>query len=62
MQFSADQNPSRYDNQCALLDGPLGSAESVTYGINYRSPLNKIDGYHVANGQMPQDIKHDCTL
>lgn len=30
----------------------------MTYGINYRSPLNEISGFHVAGGQMPQDIMH----
>ena len=30
----------------------------MTYGINYPSPLNKIDGFHAASGQMPQDILH----
>lgn len=47
-----------YDYQCSLLNGPLGSAESVTYGINYSSPLNQIDGFHAASCQMPQDIMH----
>ena len=32
--------------------------DSVTYGINYRSPLNDIPFYHVANSQLPQDIMH----
>ena len=32
--------------------------DSVTYGINYRSPLNDIPFYHVANTQLPQDIMH----
>ena len=30
----------------------------MTYGINYPSPLNKITGFHAANGQMPQDVMH----
>ena len=33
--------------------------DSVTSGIKSRSPLNKIDFFHVANsGQLPQDIMH----
>lgn len=52
------RTPINYDYHCSLLSGPLGAAESVTYGINYPSPLNKIDGFHVANGQLPQDIMH----
>ena len=52
------RTPSNYDYQCSLLNGPLGSTESVTYGINYCSPLNQINGFHVASGHMPQDIMH----
>lgn len=47
--------PINYDYHCSVLSGPLGAAESV---INYPSPLNKIDGFHVTNGQLPQDIMH----
>lgn len=32
--------------------------DSVTSGIKSRSPLNKIDFFHVANSQLPQDIMH----
>lgn len=32
--------------------------DSVTYGVNSQSVLNKIPNFHVANGQMPQDIMH----
>ena len=52
------RTPNNYDYQCSLLSGPLSSAESVTYGINYRSPLNEINGFHAASGQLPQDIMH----
>jgi len=52
------RTPSSYDYQCSLLSGPLGCSESVTYGLNYCSPLNQIEGFHAANGQMPQDIMH----
>ena len=30
----------------------------MTYGINHRSELNKIQGFHVANSQLPQDVMH----
>ncbi len=30
----------------------------MEYGINYRSPLHKIVGFHVALGQIPQDLMH----
>ena len=32
--------------------------DSTTYGLNYRSPLNEIEFFHVANSQVPQDIMH----
>ncbi len=41
-----------------MLEGPHGSADSVTYGLLSQSPLNEIDNFHVANGQLPQDIMH----
>ena len=62
MQFTEDQYelrcPSSYDYQCSLLNGPLHEYDSTTYGINYRSPLNDIPGFHAANSQLPQDIMH----
>lgn len=50
--------PERYDYYCGLLNGPFDSFDSVTYGLNERSPLNSINDFHVANGQLPQDIMH----
>ena len=32
-------------------------SDLVTYGIN-RSVLNELYGFHVANGQLPQDVMH----
>ena len=62
LQFTEEglllRSPSNYDYHCSLLDGPLAAYESVTYGINYRSPLNEIEGFHSAGGQMAQDIMH----
>ena len=52
------RTPCNYDYQCSLLNGPLHSSESTTYGLNYCSPLNQISGFHAASGQMPQDIMH----
>jgi hypothetical protein len=52
------RDPVSYDYQCSLLDGPLADHDSTTYGINYRSPLNEITGFHVANSQIPQDVMH----
>ena len=47
-----------YDYQCSLLDGPLADHDSTTYGVNYKSPLNEIKGFHVANSQLPQYLMH----
>ena len=52
------RDPVSYDHQCSCLEGDLGVYDSVTYGINCRSPLNRIRGFHVANNQLPQDIMH----
>lgn len=52
------RSKENYEYHCSLLDGPLSESDSVTYGINYNSPLNKLTGFHVANGQLPQDVMH----
>ena len=62
IQFTEDEfvmrTPDNHDYHCSLLKGPLAAHDSVTYGVNAESPLNKLDGFHVANGQLPQDIMH----
>lgn len=40
------------------MNGPYASDNSTTYGLNYSSPLNEVHYFHVANGQLPQDIMH----
>ena len=52
------RDPTPYDYRCSLLDGPLMDHDSTTYGINCKSPLNEIKGFHVANNQLPQDVMH----
>ena len=52
------RDPASYDKHCQYLEGELRDYDSVTYGINYESPLNKIHGFHVANNQLPQDVMH----
>jgi len=52
------RNPASHDYHCCLLDGPYADVDSTTFGINNRSVLNSIPNFHVANGQMPQDIMH----
>lgn len=52
------RTPQSYDYHCSLLSGPLASEDSITYGVNLRSPLNDIDYFHVANSQLPQDVMH----
>ena len=52
------RTPASYDYHCLLLDGSLADSDSVTYGINFRSPLNDLEHFHVANTQLPQDVMH----
>ena len=47
-----------YDCHCSLLHGPLKEHHSTTYGINNKSVLNELEGFHVANSQLPQDMMH----
>ena len=51
------RTPETYNYHCALLDGPLSYEDSVKYGVNFYSPLNDLDNFHVVN-QLPQDIMH----
>ena len=48
------RSPVNYEYHCSLLTGVLREADSVTYGINYESVLNKLDDFSVANGQLLQ--------
>lgn len=52
------RDPASHDYHCSLLDGTLGTEDSITYGVNHKSALNRIDFFHVANTQLPQDIMH----
>ena len=52
------RTPESYNYHCSLLSGPLADADSVTYGVNYRSPLNNLPDFDVCNNQLPQDIMH----
>jgi len=40
------------------MEGSLAEADSITYGINYKSALNKLEDFHVCNNQLPQDMMH----
>ena len=50
--------PASYDYHCSLLDGCLDDSDSVTYEVNFHSPLNDLKHFHVANSQLPQDVMH----
>ena len=52
------RNPDNYDYHCSLLNGVLAETDSVKYGINYKSALNKLEDFHVCDGQLPQDLMH----
>lgn len=47
-----------YEYHCSLLTGVLRESDSVTYEINYKSTLNKLDYFYAGNGQLPQDVMH----
>ena len=61
-KFHASQfklrTPESYDYHCSLLEGELESYNSTTYGLNFNSPLNMLEGFHVANSQLPHDVMH----
>jgi len=52
------RNPATYEYHCSLLRGVLREADSVTYGLNCESVLNKLDDFNVCDGQLPQDMMH----
>ena len=52
------RTPAAYDAQCDILENSRNSKDSVNFGINCRSELNKIEGFHVVNSQLPQDAMH----
>lgn len=52
------RTPELHDYYCSLLNGPLQSFNSTTYGVNYDSILNKIPLFNVADWQLPQDVMH----
>lgn len=62
IQFTEEEfvlrNPEAHDYHCDLLDSSLSAYDSTTYGVNHRSPLNKVDHFHVTSGQLPQDLMH----
>ena len=47
-----------YFEHCSLLEGPLKSHFSTTYGVNFLSVLEEVPGFSVING-LPHDIMHD---
>lgn len=63
LQFAEEdfslRTPSTYNRDCERIEnGTIPEYDSVTYGLNYRSPLNKIEYFHVSNFQIPHDIMH----
>lgn len=50
------RNPNSHDYHCSLLLGNFAETDSITYGVNHSSVLNDIPDFHVADGQMPQDV------
>lgn len=52
------RTPESYDYHCSLMTGLLAEADSITYGINYKSELNKLEDFHSYNNQLSQDMMH----
>ena len=50
-----------YSHHCDLIETAPELAEhySTVYGINYRSPLDSLSNFEVAEGAMIPDIMHD---
>ena len=60
--FSESFLPRTVDNykaHCDLVEGPLGSHFSTTYGINHRSCLLDIKDFSMFGGGLPHDTMHD---
>lgn len=66
LQFNEEdyilRTPAHHDFFCSLLDGPLATFDSTTYGVNSCSPLNQIDNFHVANGQLATSRYYACDI
>ena len=62
MQFKHEdfelRTPYLHDYHCSLLTGALKDINSTTYGVNFKSCLNDITHFNVANWQLPQDVMH----
>ena len=52
------RSPEKHDRQCQLLEGPLKTHHSTTYGINRRSILETVPHFSVVRN-LPHDIMHD---
>lgn len=50
---------SDHKSQLKLVNGPLGSHYSTTYGINRESSLLKIKNFSLFGGGLPHDAMHD---
>lgn len=48
-----------YKVHCDLIEGPLGSYYSKTYGINQRSCLLDVNDFSMFSGGLPHDCMHD---
>ena len=51
-------SPELHEYHCSLIRGCLADFNSTTYGVNYRSSLNEISLFNVADWQLPQVVMH----
>ena len=64
LQISFDQCTMRtaeeHHKNCTLIEmAPDAAFHSTTYGINFNSPLNGLQYFHVTNFGLPPDPMHD---
>ena len=52
------RTPTSHELHCTLLEGPLRTHYSTTYGVNRRSVLEDVPGFSVITG-LPHDTMHD---
>ena len=49
-----------HQTQCNFVSSATNTAyHSTTYGINFDSPLNDLEYYHVTDYRLPPDPMHD---
>ena len=54
------RTPGTHQTQCNFISSATNTSyHSTTYGINFNSPLNDLEYYHVTDYGLPPDPMHD---